>query len=250
MDLLELGVFELLVGAVVMFVASVVRGYSGFGFSAVLVAGLAFVVDPVEAVSLAIGMEVLASVVQGRSVWDDIDWRMLWILVAAAVVGNPFGVLLLTTVDADPLRIVTFVTLSVLSIALLVGGTTTKVAATPLVLFGIGVVAGVVNGATAMSGLVLVLAMTALSIAPADLRGTLVAYFFVSDIVVLGLLLARGELDQIYAWRVVFSVPVMAVGVLVGSRVFLGASVESFRKNTLVLLLAISVVGLGRLLVG
>ncbi len=248
MELLDLGVGELVYAAFVMFAASVVRGYSGFGFSAVLVAGLAFVIDPVEAVSLAIGMEVLASVVQGSSVWTDIDWQKLWVLLVAAVIGNPVGVLLLTTVDADPLRVATFVILSILSVALLIGGTTDAVTATPMLFFGVGVVAGVVNGATAMSGLVLVLMMTALSIAPAEMRGTLVAYFFASDIVVMGLLLWRGELDDVYAWRTLLSIPVMVLGVMIGSRAFRGASVESFRRTTLMLLLAISVVGLVRLL--
>ena len=245
-DLLDFGLFEVLGAAVVLFIASVVRGYSGFGFSAVLVAGMAFFVDPVEAVSLAIGLEVLASVVQASSVWDDIDWRRLGVLVAAAIVGNPVGVLILTTVDADPLRAFTFITLAVLTVGVL-AGKTVAIPSTLSAFFVVGVVAGVVNGATAMSGLVLVLAMTALQVAPAEMRGTLVAYFFASDIAVLGLLLWRGELDAIYAWRLVFAIPLMVAGVLIGSRAFAGTSVESFKRVTLMLLLAISVVGLARL---
>lgn len=245
-DLLDFGFIEVLGAAFVLFAASIVRGYSGFGFSAVLVAGLAFFIDPVEAVPLAIGLEVLASVVQGRSVWDDIDWRRLGVLVAAAVIGNPVGVLVLTSVDADPLRAMTFITLAVLTIGLLVGKTFAAEASL-VAFFAVGVVAGVVNGATAMSGLVLVLAMTALRVAPAELRGTLVAYFFASDLAVMGLLYWRGELDVVYVWRMGFAMPVMIVGVLIGSRAFSGASVESFRRTTLILLLAISVVGLTNL---
>ncbi len=248
-DLLDFGLFEVLGAGIVLLIASVVRGYSGFGFSAVLVAGMAFFVDPVEAVSLAIGLEVLASVVQASSVWDDIEWRRLGVLVAAAVVGNPIGVLILTTVDADPLRAVTFVTLAVLTVGVLAGKTLT-VPATLSAFFVVGVVAGVVNGATAMSGLVLVLAMTALRVAPAEMRGTLVAYFFASDIAVLALLWWRGELDEVYAWRILISLPLMTIGVLIGSRAFAGTSVESFKRVTLALLLVISIVGLVRLGVG
>ncbi len=248
-ELLDFGGLEVFGAAVVLFLASVVRGYSGFGFSAVLVAGLAFFIDPLEAVPLAIGLEVLASIVQGASVWDDIDWRRLGVLVAAAIVGNPVGVLILTTVDADPLRAITFVTLAVLTLGLL-AGKTVAIPASLSIFFMVGVLAGVVNGATAMSGLVLVLAMTALQIAPAELRGTLVAYFFASDIAVLGLLLWRDELDAVYAWRILFAIPLMVVGVMVGSRAFDGASVESFKRVTLLLLLAISAIGLLRLALG
>jgi len=247
-ELIDFSLWEVLAAVVVLFGASVVRGYSGFGFSAVLVAGLAFFVDPIDAVPLAIGLEVLASIVQGSSVWNDIDWPRLWVLLAAAVVGNPIGVELLTSVDADVLRGSTFIILAVLTVGLL-ANRTTAMTATPLIVFGVGVLAGVVNGATAMSGLVLVLAMTALSVAPAEMRGTLVAYFFASDLVVMVLLWWRGELSDVYAWRLALAIPVMAAGVMVGSRMFRGASVESFRRSTLYLLLAISVVGLARLLI-
>jgi uncharacterized membrane protein YfcA len=62
-------------------------------------------------------------------------------LVGASLVGNPVGVLLLTTVDADPLRVATFVTLAVLTIALL-SGRSIDLPSTLPVLFGVGVVAG------------------------------------------------------------------------------------------------------------
>lgn len=245
-ELVGLSEVELGAAAVIVFLASVVRGYSGFGFSAVLVAGLAFFLDPVEAVPIAIGLEVLASVVQGRSVWDDIDWRRFAALLAAAIIGNPIGVWVLTTVDADGLRAATFLLLMLLTLSLL-SGRRTHVDPTLLVFFGVGVVAGIVNGATAMSGLVLVLAMTSLEVSPAEMRGTLVAYFFASDLAVMGLLFGGDELDAAYAWRVGASVPIMVVGVVIGTRAFRGSSVEQFRRLTLVLLLAVSIVGMGRL---
>lgn len=242
---MDLSILDVAFAATVVLAASIIRGYSGFGFSAVLVAGLAFIIDPIEAVPLAIGLEVLASIVQGKSVWTDIEWRRCGVLLVAAVIGNPIGVWILTTVDADPLRAATFILLTLLTLGLLLGKTV-DVTATLGVFFLVGIVAGVVNGATAMSGLVLVLFMTVLKVAPAEMRGTLVAYFFASDIAVLGLLVWRDELDTIYAWRILLSVPIMIIGVVIGDKAFDGASVESFRRTTLYILLAISIVGLGR----
>ncbi len=247
-DVLGLSGGEAAAAFTIVLVASVVRGYSGFGFSAVLVAGLSFLIDPIEAVPLAIGLEVLASMVQGRSVWDDVDWRRFGALLAAAIVGNPVGVWLLTTVDAEPLRLFTFIMLAVLTLALL-SGRRVAVAPTLPVFFFAGVVAGVVNGATAMSGLVLVLVMTSLQVSPAEMRGTLIAYFFASDLVVLGLLFAGSELDVTYGWRILLAVPVMIIGVLIGTQAFRGSSVEQFRRVTLLLLLTVSVVGLARIAV-
>jgi len=245
----DFGLVEVLAAAGILFAASVVRGYSGFAFSAVLVAGLAFFVDPLVAVPLAIGLEVLASIVQAPSVRGDIDWQRLGVLVAAAVVGNPIGVLIVTGVDADPIRAFTFVTLAVLTVSLL-AGKTAPIPATLSAFFVVGVIAGVVNGATALSGLVLVLAMTSMQVAPAEMRGTLVAYFFASDIIAIGVFWVRGELDAVFAWRILFAIPIMIAGVLIGSRAFVGTSVESFKRRTLTLLLVISIVGIARLIVG
>ena len=52
-SLVELSAGELAFCAVVLLVASYIRGYSGFGFSAVLVAGATFVIEPVAAVPLS-----------------------------------------------------------------------------------------------------------------------------------------------------------------------------------------------------
>ena len=236
----------LLFAAAVLAVASFIRGYSGFGFSAVLVAGLAFVVDPVEAVPLAISFEVVASLLQGWSVRREIRWGDFRTLLIAAVIGNPVGVIILTTVEADSLRAATFGVLLLLSGALLIRPTG-RIEPTAALVFAVGVIAGVVNGATAMSGLVLVLAMSFIAISAAEMRATLVAYFFASDLLVIGLLIVRGHTDSTLFWRIVAGLPVLAAGIAVGSRLFRRSTEAAFRTVTLSLLIAISVVGLARL---
>ena len=168
---------EAIFAAVVLGVASLICGYSGFRFSAVLVAGRTFVVEPLAAVPLAIAFEVAASTLQGRSIRHEIRWKDFWTLRVAAIIGNPLGVLILTTVDGDRLRGATFGVLFVLSLMLLFKRTARLEPTTDLV-FGVGVVASVVDGVTAMSGLVLVLAMSFIVISAAEMRATLVAYFF------------------------------------------------------------------------
>lgn len=243
---LGLSAGALLFVAAVLAVASFIRGYSGFGFSAVLVAGLAFVIDPVEAVSLAISFEVLASVLQGWSVRREIRWGDFRTLLIAAVIGNPVGVAILTTVPADALRAVTFGVLLALSSALLVRRTGSVQPSTALV-FAVGVIAGVVNGAAAMSGLVLVLAMSFIAISAAEMRATLIAYFFASDLLVIGLLIVRNDIDSTLFWRVALGVPILAGGIAIGSRLFRRSTEAAFRTVTLGLLVSISIVGLARL---
>ena len=173
-ELLDLGGGALVWAALVLLVASYIRGLTGFGFSAVLVAGLSFVIGPAAAVALAVIYEVTASIGQAPGVWKDVDWKPFWSLLGAALLGNPIGVLVLTTASEDVLRIVVFVAILVLTTGLLVGWTSNMAASLPM-FFVVGVVAGVVNGATALAGLVIVLAMSFMRVAP--LVSTAVAEF-------------------------------------------------------------------------
>ena len=242
---LGLSVGEVIFASFVLLLAAYVRGLTGFALSAVLVAGMSFIIDPVDAVVLALAYEVSASVIQGRSVWGEIRWRYLWVLLGAALVGNPAGVAILTTVDADILRTATFVVLTAMSLGLLLRHRAV-LAPTLWTIFVVGVIAGVVNGATALSGLVLVLAMSFMTISPAEMRSTLIAYFFGSNLVVVGLLGIRGDVDGTTLWRLLAGLPILAVGILVGSSTFRTTSPERFRRITLALLISISIVGLIR----
>lgn len=239
----DLSNLELGYALAVLLVASYVRGYSGFGFSAVLVAGLSFVMDPIEAVPLAIVFEILASVVQGQSVWHDIRWRDCALLVLAAVIGNPIGIRLLTGLDQDLLRGGTLLALLLLT-SLLLRERAARLDPPSWAIFAVGVFAGIINGATAMSGLVIVLAMSFTVIQPAEIRATLVAYFFASDLFAVLALGERDELTGTLFARAGLGIPLLAIGIFAGTKTFRATSVESFRRATLAMLFAISVVGL------
>ena len=78
---------------------------SGFGFSALLVASWSLVTDPAKAVALALIMEVTASVFQAFSVWKDIPWRRVGLLIAGAIVypANPLWSKVLMGASVVPL---------------------------------------------------------------------------------------------------------------------------------------------------
>ena len=233
----------LAIDGTVVLVGALVRGYSGFGFSAVLMAGLSLNLQPAEIVPIAIALEVLASIGQASRTWRDIDWGRLWVILATGLVGNPIGVALLVHLPADAMRTAVRVFTAVASAALL-GSPRLNVPVGPVLLACAGLAAGVVNGATALSGLVLALFLTLTGLAPARLRATFVAYFFLTDLWT-GLLLAGGGLfDLTTIRRVLVSVPVLGIGLWLGGRVFVGTSPETFRKVVLSILIVLSLGGL------
>lgn len=231
--------------ALILFAAAFVRGYSGFGFSSVLMAGLTFVMPAAEIVPLSIGLEVVASVGQARGVLVHIDRQKLIILLAAGLVGTPVGVYSLVVLPDEPLRVAILAFILVASLVLLISPIR-LIRISPAALVLAGLTAGVVNGATALSGLVLALFFAVSGMSPQVMRATMIAYFLITDLWTGGVLGLSGFIDQVTVLRWLAALPVMALGIWTGSSQFAATPPGSFRTMILCLLVLLSVIGLIR----
>lgn len=252
MDLIDL----LLAGSVV-FTAAILRGYSGFGFSTILMAGLIFWLPASQIVPMSIALEILASLGQSRSVLRDVDRRALWLLLLAGLIGNPLGVALLGYVSDDSMRLgVHFLILGAVLMLLL--RPLRPHTPTAALLSLAGFIAGVANGATAMSGLVLGLFFSTTAISSRAMRATMIAYFFFTDIWAGGLLALSGHYSAQTLWHIAAALPILGVGVWLGGRRFARAAEaggtqavvheQKFRRAVLWLLLALCLIGLAQTL--
>jgi uncharacterized protein len=235
--------------ALFLFIASFARGYSGFGFSALLVASWSLLVDPALPVAVAMLLEISASILQAVSVWRDVDWRRVALLLLGAAFGIPIGVAVLAVGQPAVLRILISAILLASCFALLAGYRFTRPVGTAGEI-AVGSVSGLVNGATAMGGLPVALFLAASAEKPAVMRATFIAYFFWLDILS-GLLLAReGVLGTQALSAAALCLPLLAIGLWLGGRHFLGASEAQFRRHTLLLLIALAGLGLARAAAG
>ena len=81
-------------------VAAFIRGYSGFGFSALTVTSLSLILPPAEVVTSAFMLEIAASNYMLPLVWRTVNWKVLRWLLLGVVLGTPFGI----TVDHETLE--------------------------------------------------------------------------------------------------------------------------------------------------
>jgi hypothetical protein len=242
---LNLGLTGFAILAAGLFLAAFARGYSGFGFSALLVASGSLVTDPINVVPLAIVLEVAASMIQAPGAWKQIDWKRVGLLCAGALVGNPLGVALLTYLSSGSLRIAIAVFILSASVVLLCGWHFTRRtgnAGTALV----GLASGSANGATALGGLPVALFFVAGREQPAVMRANLVAFFFITDIYASGLLATQGILNLNTLHAALWALPFLVAGLAAGSRSFIGTSPEAFRRFVLVLLIGLSILVLAK----
>ena len=243
----------LLAALCVVFAAGIVRGFAGFGFSALCVAGLSLFLPPAEAVPAIFALEVLASLTLLRGAWKDVDWNWLGWLVVGNALCIPLGVALLAYVDETPLRLL-IGTLLLLAATLLRSGWTLALQPTRGVRLATGLVSGFVNGVAAIGGIAVAVLLSSTALAPAAMRATMILLFLFTDLYALawaallpstvGHDLLGTRTLQLALWLT----PAMLAGIWVGQRTFVGVSPEAFRHQVLNLLMLIAALSVLRAL--
>ena len=246
----------MLASLAIVFGAGVVRGFAGFGFSALSVAGLALLVSPARVVPAIFVLEVLASISLLRSAARDIDWRWLSWLIAGNVLCLPLGILLLAWLPETPLRLL-IGALLLLAAALLRSGFALALEPSSRVRFSVGMVSGFVNGVAAIGGIAIAVMLSTSQIAPAAMRATLIALFLFTDLYALACsalvpVAAAAAAPLLGAdtlrWAL-WLAPAMLAGIWVGQRSFVGTSPAQFRRQVLNLLMLIAAISVLRALI-
>jgi uncharacterized protein len=229
--------------AVCAFFAGLVRGFSGFGLSAVLVASGSFFVAPKALIPSAQALEVVASIWMIPSVWRDVNWKWLTPLGFAYLVAIPVGVAALAYAPQDVLRIGGCIVLLVASICLLLNARPKLPDGFPL-RFGTGLVAGFMAGASSLGGMVASVMLFAVSIPAKNLRATLIVLFFGSALYSLSWGTWHGVVTKATFVQSAWLAIPMLIGIAIGSRGFAHVSEAQFRKAVLAVLAALSIAGI------
>ena len=229
--------------AMILLVASYIRGFSGFGFTAIFLAGLTFILPIVEIVPLSIALELTASSAQMSGIFHQIKWRELGILLATGVAFTPVGVYLLGYIDDQTLRLTALVFVFASSLYLVFWRARLR-RFSPGIYALVGSAIGVINGATALSGLVLALFFSFSNERAAEMRATMIFYLFAADVWAFSLLINAGYYDSVSITRAIASLPLLAIGLWLGTRHFAAVGAESYRTVVLWLLLLLSAAGL------
>ncbi len=233
----------------VIFVAALVRGYSGFGASALIVTSLTLVLPPAEVVPISLLIEIAASLGLLAQVWKDVPWRTMAWLLAGAALGMPAGFALLAALPADVMRVAISILVLLACALIWRGAKSSSQPGTPAIL-GTGVVSGVANGIAAVGGLPVVLFFLYSAAAIATSRATLIVYLLIADTYGTGVAWMNGLVtEEVLMRTALFCIPLF-LGVWLGNRHFLATSPESFRRFTLILLVFLASAGLLRAALG
>ncbi|MCG8508787.1 MAG: sulfite exporter TauE/SafE family protein [Rhodospirillales bacterium] len=244
-----LSAVELTMTMAVVLIAGIVRGFSGFGMSAIIVLALSMIMAPSQVVPVAMLLEIVASLRMLPGTWRDVNWRLAGWLLAGSAVGTPIGAWLLLHLPVPVMRLVLSVFVLCVCLVLWRGF---RLKTHPGAHWGlaVGVFSGTANGAASFGGQPNALFLLSAPIAAASVRATLIFIALVTDIYGSTVYRMNGLLTTEVLWKVgLFLIP-MVLGIAIGQRGFSTSRPETYRRIAILLLTSLAVAGLIRTLLG
>lgn len=231
--------FEFAAIAVIVLGASLIQALFGFGFGLISVPLMIFFVDLPTAVVTATAVSTVSCGVQwieSRAVPARI---MSQRLVVSALFGMPIGLWLLNNVEARPMKVLLGVVV-LIGVVLSVKGFDLR--RLPVSFdYAMGFLAGILSTATSTNGPPLVFLLHSRHYSPQDFRAVLNRVFTILNFLTLITFALAGKINADAMRLALLAIPVMGVGVFVGTRARTLINPEQFRGLVIALLFATGV---------
>ena len=245
MELLNLTGQEFMILAVIVTFAGIVRGFSGFALSALVMAAGVMILPPIELIPICWCLEMVASVLMARSGWKEADRGIVLGLVLGSAVGVPIGLALLTAMSEDASKLIVLIMVIVLA-ACQMAKLRIPFLATKPGLYLSGVAAGIATGLASIGGMVVALYVLSQDAPAAKMRAALVLFLFVSLGTSIVFYIIAGVMDGQAATRGAALAVFAAAGVFIGQRFFTERFAPYYRPFCLTLLMSLAGLGLIR----
>jgi uncharacterized membrane protein YfcA len=242
----QLSLLEIYFIIFIVFVASIIRGFNGFGFSATCISGFSFILPAIEIVPIILILEVFISIFMIPYIWNKIDWSFVLKLLIGIAVGSPIGLYLLKYLSPETTHLYVCLIIIFFSVLLMKGYTNRNINNDQSKIFT-GVISGTLNGLTTLGGMPVALFLLVTSIQPAVIRGSLAALFFLTDVYAFILSFFGGIVDMIIIYRTLPLIIILPIGVFIGNKFFIKSKEQLYRKVVFYFLIVISIFGILRI---
>ena len=239
----QLSLIEIFFAVFIVFVASIIRGFNGFGFSATCISGFSFILPAIEIVPIILILEVSISIFMIPYIWNKIDWSFVIKILIGIILGSPIGLYLLKYLSSETTHLSVCLIIIFFSILLMKGYSNQKIN-NNYAKFFTGLVSGTLNGLTTLGGMPVALFLLVTSIQPIVIRGSLAALFFLTDIYAFILSFFAGIVDITSIYRTFPLIIILPIGVFIGNKFFVKSKEETYRKVVFYFLIFISVFGI------
>jgi len=225
------------------FIASLARGFSGFGGALIFVPLASAAVGPQAAAPILLVIDGIAQCALLRNAWRLASRREVGIMALGALAGIPLGAAILRYVDPIVLRWAIAI-LTVAMLALLISGWRYHGRPIAPITIGVGFAAGILSGAVQAAGPPVVAYWLGGSNSALAVRANIILFFFCTSVVAALSYLATGLLGLDVLLLAALTAPGYALGMFLGTRMFHLADELMFRRICFGLIAAAALVSL------
>ena len=226
-----------------VFIASIIRGFNGFGFSATCISLISFILPTIEIVPIILILEVSVSVFMIPYIWNKIDWKFVFQILIGISIGSPIGLYLLKFLSPNITHLSICGIVIFFVILQLRGYSNKKINNLPTKVL-VGGLSGVINGLGTLGGMPISLFLLITKVPPIVIRGSLAAIFFIADAYVFNLSFFAGIVDSTVFYRALPLIFILPIGVFIGNKLFVKSKEETYRKSVFYFLIIISIIGI------
>ncbi|WP_435922471.1 sulfite exporter TauE/SafE family protein [Paenibacillus sp. DYY-L-2] len=226
----------LIFGILVIFFAGFIQGVTSFGFALVSLPLLSLFLPLRQVVPLIVILSFFTNIAILLNSYKHLAVRKIALLVLSGIAAAPVGSSLLYYVDEAVLKIAAG-GLIVLFSAVMLSGKTFPVRNEKLGFVTVGLTSGLLNGSISMSGPPVALFLSNQGTDKMAFKANLTFYALILNAVTLMSYFYNGVLDGAIAGTLLWAIPAMVAGVLLG--IWAGSKLEEtlFRKLVLALII-------------
>lgn len=232
--------------AVALVAAAIIRGLSGFGFSAIIILLASLITNPLPLIPVIFACEIGMTAFQARGIIPHVAWRKVMVLLLGSAIAVFPSVALMSRLDPDQVRIIIATLIFFLSLLLLSGFSFGRVIGSGGS-FVTGIAAGMANSA-GVGGLVSAAYFAAQPIEAKVFRATMIVFLTGLDLLTLPVMGSHGLIGPESYEAIFFAFPLLGLGIWIGSIGFNRISQSNFRRLVILLLTLLSIFNVAKVL--
>lgn len=234
-----------IIGIILVIIASLLRGLSGFGSAMILTPGLSIFFSPKEVVVTVILLEIVATVFLLPNAISKAKWQEVFPMTFAAILMIPVGVVFLNLLDAGLIRMLIGILLLV-TVFILFNSDRYNLDLKPNMSLNIsvGACSGFLTSLTSMGGIPIVLYQFLLNDLATEKRATFISFFAFTQVIALISYFITNLFSLNVLKMFLYFSPFFTIGILLGQFLFVYINEALFNNLIIYLLLVMSLLAL------
>ena len=237
----------IIMSGVIILIAAIIRGFSGFGLALVAVPLLSMIMPPSSFVPIIFGMQIIAILPGLRQTLQDVQWKQIWPLLPGGFLGTWGGLQLLYRIHPEIIGFIIAAAVVFVAVFLLKGFRLGR-QFTKLEIASIGMLSGILNGSAGLPGPPVIIAQLVVPNTEKMVRSNLIVFFTILALFGIATIITGGNLNSTHLYLIATSTPFLVLGTILGEKLFHNPILfPHYRRISTYLLLIIGLMKFGEI---